>query len=64
MEQVGFSAIVSTGSMLDVGWGDLIYYFGDDPHTQSILALYGVGRRRQIVSLGRARSGAYESRSS
>jgi acetyltransferase len=23
--------------MLDIGWGDLIYYFGDDPHTQSIL---------------------------
>jgi hypothetical protein len=34
---VGFSAIVSTGSMLDVGWGDLIDYFGDDPHTHSIL---------------------------
>src|SRR5262245_49684060 len=25
-EDVGFSAIVSTGSMLDVGWGDLIYH--------------------------------------
>jgi acetyltransferase len=36
-ENVGFSAIVSTGSMLDVGWGDLIYHFGDDPHTKSIL---------------------------
>ena len=36
-EQVGFSAIVSTGSMLDIGWGDLIYHFGDDPHTKSIL---------------------------
>lgn len=36
-EQVGFSAIVSTGSMLDVGWGDLIDYFGDDPATGSIL---------------------------
>ncbi len=36
-EQVGFSAIVSTGSMLDVGWGDLIYHFGDDPHTKTIL---------------------------
>jgi predicted CoA-binding protein len=34
-EEVGFSAIVSTGSMLDVGWGDLIDYFGDDPHTQA-----------------------------
>ena len=44
LEQVGFSAIVSTGSMLDVGWGDLIYHFGDDPHTHSILHLHGVGR--------------------
>jgi acetyltransferase len=36
-ELVGFSAFVSTGSMLDVGWGDLIRYFGDDPNTKSIL---------------------------
>src|SRR6202050_4481978 len=36
-EEVGYSAIVSTGSMLDVGWGDLIDYFGGDPHTHSIL---------------------------
>ncbi|HUN90031.1 MAG TPA: CoA-binding protein, partial [Terriglobales bacterium] len=28
-ENVGFSAFVSTGSMLDIGWGDLIDYFGD-----------------------------------
>ena len=33
-EQVGFSAFVSIGSMLDVGWGDLIDYLGDDPHTK------------------------------
>jgi acetyltransferase len=36
-ENVGFSAFVSTGSMLDVGWGDLIRYFGCDRLTQSIL---------------------------
>src|SRR5262245_50814035 len=36
-DQVGFSAIVSTGSMLDVSWGDLIDYFGDDPNTKAIL---------------------------
>ena len=34
---VGFSAFVSVGSMLDVGWGDLINHLGDDPRTQSIL---------------------------
>jgi len=36
-DNVGFSAFVSIGSMLDVGWGDLIEYFGDDPHTHSIV---------------------------
>lgn len=36
-ELVGFSAFVSSGSMLDVGWGDLIRYFGNDPNTKSIL---------------------------
>src|SRR5262245_41697134 len=34
---VGFSAFVSIGSMLDVGWGDLIDYLGHDPHTKSIV---------------------------
>jgi len=35
--KVGFSAIVSTGSMLDVDWGDLISFYGEDPQTKSIL---------------------------
>src|SRR5208283_4349768 len=53
-EQVGFSAIVSTGSMLDVDWGDLIYYFGDDPHTKSILIyMESVGDARSFLSAAR-----------
>jgi acetyltransferase len=36
-EKVGFSAFVSTGSMIDIDWGDLIYYFADDLATRSIL---------------------------
>jgi len=36
-QNVGFSAFVSTGAMADVGWGDLIRHFGQDPHTQSIV---------------------------
>ena len=36
-QNVGFSAFVSIGSMLDVGWGELIDYLVDDLHTQSIL---------------------------
>lgn len=54
LEQVGFSAIVSTGSMLDVGWGDLIYHFGDDPNTQSILLyMESVGDARSFLSAAR-----------
>src|SRR5580692_3083650 len=53
-EHVGFSAIVSTGSMLDVGWGDLIYYFGDDPHTKSILLyMESVGDARSFLAAAR-----------
>ena len=53
-EHVGFSAIVSTGSMLDVGWGDLIYYFGDDPHTKSILVyMESVGDARSFLAAAR-----------
>jgi len=53
-EAVGFSAIVSTGSMLDVGWGDLIYHFGDDPHTKSILLyMESVGDARAFLSAAR-----------
>jgi acetyltransferase len=53
-EQVGFSAFVSTGSMLDIGWGDLIDYFGDDPATQSILLyMESVGDARAFLSAAR-----------
>ncbi|HET9409847.1 MAG TPA: bifunctional acetate--CoA ligase family protein/GNAT family N-acetyltransferase [Candidatus Sulfotelmatobacter sp.] len=53
-ERVGFSAVVSTGSMLDVGWGDLLYHFGDDPHTKSILIyMESVGDARSFVSAAR-----------
>jgi acetyltransferase len=53
-EQVGFSAIVSTGSMLDVCWGDLIDFFGSDPATQSILLyMESVGDARSFLSAAR-----------
>jgi len=53
-EQVGFSAIVSTGSMLDVGWGDLIDYYGEDPDTHSILIyMESVGDARSFLSAAR-----------
>jgi acetyltransferase len=53
-ELVGFSAIVSTGSMLDVGWGDLIDYLGNDPRTQSIVVyMESVGDARGFLSAAR-----------
>ena len=53
-EQVGFSAFVSTGSMLDIGWGALIDYFGDDPGTQSILIyMESIGDARAFLSAAR-----------
>src|SRR6516162_1734017 len=54
VEQVGFSAIVSTGSMLDVGWGDLLRYFGDEPNTKSILLyMESIGDARSFLSAAR-----------
>ncbi len=53
-EQVGFSAFVSTGSMLDVGWGDLIDYFGYDEGTKSILIyMESIGDARSFLSAAR-----------
>jgi acetyltransferase len=50
-EQVGFSSIVSLGSMADVGWGDLIDYLGDDPDTDAIvLYMETVGDARAFLS--------------
>ncbi|MDZ8054353.1 MAG: bifunctional acetate--CoA ligase family protein/GNAT family N-acetyltransferase [Aulosira sp. ZfuVER01] len=53
-ENVGFSAFMSIGSMLDVGWGDLIYYLGDDPKTQSIVIyMESIGDARSFLSAAR-----------
>jgi acetyltransferase len=53
-ENVGFSAFVSIGSMLDVNWGDLISYLGDDPNTTSIVIyMESVGDARSFLSAAR-----------
>ncbi len=53
-EKVGFSAFVSTGSMVDVSWGDLIDYLADDPLTRSILIyMEAVGDARSFISAAR-----------
>jgi acetyltransferase len=53
-KKFGFSAFVSVGSMLDVGWGDLIYHFGDDPSTHSIVIyMESIGDARSFLSAAR-----------
>jgi acetyltransferase len=53
-EQIGFSGFVSVGSMIDVGWGDLIDHFGDDPHTKSIVCyMESIGDARAFMSAAR-----------
>jgi acetyltransferase len=40
--------------MLDVDWGDLIYYLGDDPHTESIVIyMESIGNARSFLSAAR-----------
>ncbi|HTS27288.1 MAG TPA: bifunctional acetate--CoA ligase family protein/GNAT family N-acetyltransferase [Bryobacteraceae bacterium] len=53
-EMVGFSAFVSVGSMVDVGWGDLIYHLGNDPKTRSIVIyMESIGNARSFLSAAR-----------
>jgi acetyltransferase len=53
-EMVGFSVFGSIGSMLDVDWGDLIYYLGDDPRTESIVIyMETIGDARSFMSAAR-----------
>lgn len=53
-ENVGFSSFISIGSMLDVNWGDLIFYLGDDPNTHSIVIyMESIGNARSFLSAAR-----------
>jgi acetyltransferase len=51
---VGFSFFVSLGSMLDIGFGDMIDYLGNDPKTRSILIyMESVHDARRFMSAAR-----------
>jgi acetyltransferase len=54
-QDIGFSYFVSVGNMLDVGFGDLIDYFGSDPGTRSIiLYMQSLDKARGFLSAARA----------
>ncbi|PIE37333.1 MAG: GNAT family N-acetyltransferase, partial [Gammaproteobacteria bacterium] len=47
----GFSAVVSMGAMADVGLGDMLDYFANDPKTHSImLYIEGIPNAREFMS--------------
>src|SRR5262249_25625449 len=53
-KHIGFSAFVSVGAMADVDFADLLDYFGDDAHTQSIiLYMESIGDVRKFLSAAR-----------
>ena len=54
-QQIGFSAFVSAGNMLDVSMADLIDYFAADPKTESlILYVESLTNARDFLSAARA----------
>ena len=54
---IGFSMFISLGSMLDIDFGDLIDYLGEDPNTRSILiymeGIEDIKRARKFMSAAR-----------
>ncbi len=53
--KIGFSNFVSIGNSLDVGFGDLIDYFGEDDDTKSILLyIESISRARKFMTAARA----------
>jgi len=52
---IGFSMFASLGSMIDVDFGDMIDFLGDDKDTKSILIyMEGVGNARKFMSAARS----------
>lgn len=54
---MGFSAFVSIGSMLDVDWGDLIEHLNEDPNTSSIfIYMETIGNAKNFLKAAKATS--------
>ncbi|MEM4206582.1 MAG: bifunctional acetate--CoA ligase family protein/GNAT family N-acetyltransferase [Nitrososphaerota archaeon] len=51
---IGFSMFISLGSMVDIDFGDLIDFLGQDPYTRSILIyMESVGNAKKFMSAAR-----------
>ena len=54
-ENIGFSYFVSIGNTMDINFGDLIDYFGQDPDTKSIvLYIESITEARKFMTAARA----------
>lgn len=54
-EKLGFSSFVSLGNALDIDFGDLIDYFGEDEQSRSIiLYIESIGNARKFMTAARA----------
>jgi acetyltransferase len=54
-ENIGFSYFISVGNAVDVDFGDLIDYVGEDEETKSIiLYIESIGRARKFMTAARA----------
>jgi len=52
--RIGFSMFASLGSTLDIDYGDMIDYLGENPHTRSIIIyMEGVGNAKKFMSAAR-----------
>ncbi len=52
---VGFSMVISLGSMADIDFGDLIDFLGEDPLTRSIMIyMESIGNARKFMSAARS----------
>jgi len=53
-EKIGLSAFVSLGSMVDMGWAEIIDYLASDTKTQSIVVyMESIGNAREFLSAAR-----------
>jgi len=54
-EKIGFSYFVSIGNAIDIDFGDLIDYFGEDENTRSILLyIESISKPKRFMSAARA----------
>ncbi|MGD2084525.1 MAG: CoA-binding protein, partial [Chromatiales bacterium] len=52
---IGFSAFISTGNRINIGFGDLIDYFGNDARTRAIIIyVQSIDHARSFMSAARA----------